>query len=253
MLKLHFAPNSRAGRIVWLLEELGLPYEMNRMAFHPKDLKSDEHRARHPLGRVPVLDDGDIRIYESGAIVDYVLERHENGGLKPAVDAPEFPMYLQWFHYCEGMVMPPVNTIIVHTLLLPPERRDETVLGQARRPAGPVPRPGGREPRGQGLPDRGFLRRGRHARPRLLHEQSPRLRGGRDDEPQGIRGTDHRAAGVPDGDQHAVRRGVPAVQAASARKQGSPASASQSTTRRRSASDRAWAILSRIICRDRSG
>ena len=133
MLKLHFAPNSRAGRIVWLLEELGLPYDINKMAFHPKDLKSPEHRARHPLGRVPVLDDGDVRIYESGAIVEYVLERHKNGGLKPAVDAPEYPAYLQWFHYSEGMVMPPVNTIVVQTMLLPPERRDETVLGQAQR------------------------------------------------------------------------------------------------------------------------
>ena len=66
MLTLHFAPNSRAGRIVWLLEELELPYEINKMAFHPKDLKSDAHRARHPLGRVPVLDDGDVRIFESG-------------------------------------------------------------------------------------------------------------------------------------------------------------------------------------------
>ena len=133
MLTLHFAPNSRAGRIVWLLEELGLPYDINKMAFHPKDLKSPEHRARHPLGRVPVLDDGDVRIYESGAIVEYVLERHKNGGLKPAVDAPEYPAYLQWFHYSEGMVMPPVNTIVVQTMLLPPERRDETVLGQAQR------------------------------------------------------------------------------------------------------------------------
>lgn len=133
MLKLHFAPNSRAVRIAWLLEELALPYEMNQMAFHPKDLKSDEHRARHPLGRIPVLDDGDITIWESGAITEYILERHKNGGLKPAVDAPEYPAYLQWFHYCEGMVMPPVNTIVVHTLLLPPERRDETVLAQAKK------------------------------------------------------------------------------------------------------------------------
>lgn len=132
-LKLHFAPNSRASRISWLLEELKLPYELNLMAFHPKDLKSDEHRARHPLGRVPVLDDGEISIFESGAIVDYILERHKNDGLKPAVDSPHFAAYLQWFHYCEGMVMPPVNTIVVHTLLLPPERRDETVLDQARK------------------------------------------------------------------------------------------------------------------------
>ena len=133
MLTLHFAPNSRAGRIVWLLEELELEYDINKMAFNPKDLKSDEHRARHPLGRVPVLDDGEVRIYESGAIVEYVVERHKNGGLKPEVSDPLYPEYLQWFHYCEGMVMPPVNTIVVQTLLLPPDRRDETVLAQAQR------------------------------------------------------------------------------------------------------------------------
>ena len=133
MLKLHFAPNSRAGRIVWLLEELQLPYEINKMAFHPKDLKSDEHRARHPLGRVPVLDDDDTTIFESGAIVEYILTKHKNGGLRPDLDAQEYAAYLQWFHYCEGMVMPPVNTIVVQTVLLPPERRDETALSQAQR------------------------------------------------------------------------------------------------------------------------
>tara|TARA_B000000460_G_C21491550_1_gene381840 strand:- start:396 stop:1007 length:612 start_codon:yes stop_codon:yes gene_type:complete len=133
MLKLHFAPNSRAGRIVWLLEELGLPYDINKMAFHPKDLKSDEHRARHPLGRVPVLEDDGVSIYESGAIVEYVFAKHTDGGLKPSVDAPEFPTYLQWFHYCEGMVMPPVNTIVVQTVLLPPERQNKEALEQAQR------------------------------------------------------------------------------------------------------------------------
>lgn len=133
MLKLHFAPNSRAGRIVWLLEELDLPYELNRMDFHPKDLKSDAHRARHPLGRVPVLDDGEVSIFESGAIVEYVLERHKNGGLKPATDAATYPDYLQWFHYCEGMVMPPINIVVVNTLLLPPDRQDQNALAQAKR------------------------------------------------------------------------------------------------------------------------
>ena len=133
MLKLHFAPNSRAGRIVWLLEELALPYEINKMAFYPKDLKSDAHRARHPLGRVPVLEDGDVSIFESGAIVEYVFERHKTGGLKPAVDDPRFPEYLQWFHYCEGMTMPPINTIVVNTILLPEDRRDAAALGQAQR------------------------------------------------------------------------------------------------------------------------
>ena len=91
MLKLHFAPNSRAGRIVWLLEELGLPYELNKMAFSPKDLKSDEHRARHPLGRVPVLEDGDVSDLRVRCDRRVRSERHKNGGLKPAVDAPNFP------------------------------------------------------------------------------------------------------------------------------------------------------------------
>ncbi|MEM8636044.1 MAG: glutathione S-transferase family protein [Pseudomonadota bacterium] len=133
MLTVHFAPNSRAGRIIWLMEELGLDYEVNKLAFHPSALKSDEHRARHPLGRIPVLEDGNVTIYESGAIIEYVLARHRDGGLKPAVDAPEFPAYLQWFHYCEGMVMPPINTIVVQTILLPEDRRDAAALGQAQR------------------------------------------------------------------------------------------------------------------------
>ena len=82
MLTLHFAPNSRAVRTLWLLEELGLEYELNQMAFHPQDLKSDDHRARHPLGRIPVLDDGDTRIYESGAIADLQAAFHDRNALQ---------------------------------------------------------------------------------------------------------------------------------------------------------------------------
>ena len=132
MLKVHFAPNSRAGRIIWLMEELELEYEVNVMPFSKEGLKSDEHRARHALGRVPVLEDGEVMIFESGAIIEYVLTRHKEGGLKPKADSPEFPYYLQWFHYCEGMVMPQMNQIVVQTILLPPERRDENVLKQAK-------------------------------------------------------------------------------------------------------------------------
>ena len=133
MLKVHFVAGTRSGRVVWLLEELGLEYEVNIMPFTKEGLKSPEHRSRHALGRVPVLDDGDISIFESGAIIDYVIEKHKNGGLKPNSDAPEFPFYLQWYHYCEGMVMPPMNQIVVQTILLPPDRRDEVVLNQAKK------------------------------------------------------------------------------------------------------------------------
>ena len=112
MLTLHFAPNSRARRTLWLLEELGLEYELIRMDFHPKDLKSDEHRASHPLVRIPVWDDGDVSTYESGAIAEYILECHKNVRLKPASDDTRLPEYLQWFNFCEGLLMPPVNTIV---------------------------------------------------------------------------------------------------------------------------------------------
>ena len=132
MLTLHFSSNSRAQRVLWLLEELQLEYNLNKIKFHPSELKSDEHRKRHPLGRVPVLEDEEITIYESGAIVEYLIARHSNGELKPAVSDPAFPNYLQWFHYCEGMIMPPMNTIVVHTLILPEERRNEEVLRQAK-------------------------------------------------------------------------------------------------------------------------
>ena len=132
MLLLHFSSNSRAQRVLWLLEELKINYKLNKIKFHPSELKSEQHRKRHPLGRVPVLEDNNVTIYESGAIIEYIIARHSNGSLKPSVDSNSFPKYLQWFHYCEGMVMPPMNTIVVHTLILPKERRNEEVLRQAK-------------------------------------------------------------------------------------------------------------------------
>ena len=132
-MKLHFVKNTRAERIAWLLEELDLPYELNKLEFTPDSLKSETHRKRHPLGRIPVLEDGDVRIFESGAITQYILGRHKNGGLQPAVDSPVFPEYLQWFHFSEGMIMPPMNIIVVQTILLPPDRRDPVALAQAQK------------------------------------------------------------------------------------------------------------------------
>ncbi len=132
MITLHFSSNSRSQRVLWLLEELNINYQLNKINFHPSELKSDEHRKRHPLGRVPVLEDDDVIIYESGAIIEYIIEKYDNRGLKPTKDDKLFPYYLQWYHYCEGMVMPPMSTIVVHTLILPEERRDPEVLRQAK-------------------------------------------------------------------------------------------------------------------------
>ena len=131
MVKLYLTPSTRAGRVAWLLEELEMDYKLEILPFTKEGLKSPEHRARHALGRVPVIEDGEVSIFESGAIIQYILDKYDHKGLKPSVDSENYPYYLQWFHYCEGMVMPPMNQIVVQTVLLPPERRDETVLNQA--------------------------------------------------------------------------------------------------------------------------
>ena len=132
MIKLYLTPGTRAGRVAWLLEELKLDYELEVLPFTKEGLKSPEHRSRHALGRVPVIEDGDISIFESGAIIQYIVDKYSNGDLKPDINSSDYPYYLQWFHYCEGMVMPPMNQIVVQTVLLPPDRRDEIVLNQAK-------------------------------------------------------------------------------------------------------------------------
>jgi len=132
-MKIYFAPNTRAVRIVWLFEELGLPYELERYKLGDPAMRSAEYRKVHPMGRVPALQDGDLTIFESGAIVEYVLARYGQGRMLPKVSSPDFPPYLQWLHYAEGMIMPPVNTIVVETILLPPERRNQGNVERATK------------------------------------------------------------------------------------------------------------------------
>ena len=124
-MKIYYASNTRAVRIVWLFEELGLPYELVRFTLGDPAMRAADYLKVNPMGRVPTLEDGDLTISESGAIVQYVLARHGNGRLAPAVNSQDFGPYLQWLHYAEGMIMPPVNTIVVETKLLPPERRNQ--------------------------------------------------------------------------------------------------------------------------------
>jgi glutathione S-transferase len=132
-MKIYHAPNSRSVRIVWLFEELGLPYELERFALGDPSMRTPEYRRVHPMGRVPALQDGDVTIHESGAIVEYVLAKYGNGRLAPPVSSPEFPAYLQWLHYAEGMLMPQVNVIVVETRFLPPEKRSPENLARATK------------------------------------------------------------------------------------------------------------------------
>ena len=113
MLTLHHLNDSRSQRILWLLEELGLPYEMVR---YQRDaatrLAPPELTAVHPLGKSPVITDGDVRIAESAAIVDYIIRRYGQGNGKPAmmpaVGSAEYEAYNEWLHYSEGSAMLPL-------------------------------------------------------------------------------------------------------------------------------------------------
>ena len=82
-MKIHHAPNSRSVRALWLFNELGLPYELKIYPLGDKSMRTPEYLKVHPLGRVPALEDGDLTIFESGAIVQYVLDKYGDGTMVP--------------------------------------------------------------------------------------------------------------------------------------------------------------------------
>ncbi len=129
-MKVYFAPNSRAVRTVWLLEEIGFDYELVRFELGQKEMRSPEYTRVNPNGRVPTLIDGDTTISESTAIAQYLGAKYAPE-LTPGPDAANFVTYLQWLHYAEGMIMPPINNYVVETILLPPERRNEEIAARS--------------------------------------------------------------------------------------------------------------------------
>lgn len=109
MITVHHLNDSRSQRILWLLEELGLDYAVEKHLRDPATLRAPAGlRALHPLGKLPVIIDGDLTLAESGAIVEYILERYGQGRLVPPAGTPERLRYLYWLHYAEGSAMTPL-------------------------------------------------------------------------------------------------------------------------------------------------
>jgi glutathione S-transferase len=107
MITVHHLNNSRSQRVLWLLEELGLEYDIKFYQRDPKTMLAPQSlRDIHPLGKSPVITDGDLTIAESGAIVEYLVERYGNGQFIPAAGTPERLRYRYWLHYAEGSAMP---------------------------------------------------------------------------------------------------------------------------------------------------
>jgi glutathione S-transferase len=135
MIVVHHLNNSRSQRVLWLLEELGLPYEIKR---YERDaatmLAPPELKAIHPLGKSPVITDGDKTIAETGAIVEYILETYGQGRLIPAPGTPERLRFTYWLHYAEGSAMTPLLLKLVFTSL--PNRAPGLMKGLVKSIAG---------------------------------------------------------------------------------------------------------------------
>ena len=108
MLIVHHLNNSRSQRVLWLLEELAVPYEIVRYQRQPDMRAPKELRAIHPLGKSPVITDDGNTVAESGAIIEYIIDAYGNGRLIPPPKTAERLRYVYWLHYAEGSLMPPL-------------------------------------------------------------------------------------------------------------------------------------------------
>ncbi|WP_417231702.1 glutathione S-transferase [Brevundimonas sp.] len=128
MIIVHHLNDSRSQRVLWLLEELGLPYEVKRYQRDARtSLAPAALKAIHPLGKSPVIEDGDIRVAETGAIIEYLLEVHGNGRLKPAAGTDAARRFTYWLHYAEGSAMTPLLLKLVFSQL--PKRSPLLIRG----------------------------------------------------------------------------------------------------------------------------
>ena len=131
MITVHHLNDSRSQRVLWLLEELGLPYEVKRYERNAKTrLAPPELKAIHPLGKSPVLDDGAVRVAETGAIIEYLLETHPGSGLRPAPGTEAGRRFTYWLHYAEGSAMTPLLLKLIFGVL--PDRVPFLARGVAK-------------------------------------------------------------------------------------------------------------------------
>jgi len=121
MLTVHHLGKSQSERIVWLCEELGIPYELKHTVRDPVTMLAPaDYKALHPIGAAPVITDGDLVLAESGAVVEYIIAKYGNGRLTLKPDHPDFADYLYWFHFVNGTLQAQMGrSMILNRLNLP--------------------------------------------------------------------------------------------------------------------------------------
>ena len=133
MIQIFHSPNTRGVRPIWACEELGLEYQVVPVDFSPEYRATEEWRAMNPTGKVPVLRDGDVTMFESGAMVQYLLDTYGNGRLAPAVSDSEYPIYLQWFWFSEATLSRPLGEVVNHGREFPGDKAIPEVLAEMRQ------------------------------------------------------------------------------------------------------------------------
>lgn len=137
MIRIYHAPRTRSVRVIWLCEELAIPYEVVTIDFSREYRASDEWRAMHPQGKVPVMEDGDITIFESCAMIQYLLDRYGDGRLQPEAGSEAAAHYQQWCWFAESSFARPLGDMIHHSRLRPEHERIPGVVEDARLRAEP--------------------------------------------------------------------------------------------------------------------
>ncbi len=132
MLKLYYASQTRAGRPRWLLEEIGAPYELVRLELPKGDQKKPEYLKINPNGTVPALVDGDLALFESAAICQYLADKFPDKRLAPPIGTPARARYYQWIHFAMSGLEPPLLTIFMHTVMKPEAQRLPVLVDEAR-------------------------------------------------------------------------------------------------------------------------
>jgi len=130
VITVYHLNSSRSERVVWLLEELGIPYQMEKFRREPNGAAPPAMKAIHGIGRSPIIHDGDTVLAESGAIVEYLVQRHGDGRLAVPHDAPNYPRYLYWMHFAEGSLMPLMLNALVLSRV--PEAKESPVNKRVR-------------------------------------------------------------------------------------------------------------------------
>ncbi len=126
-ITVYHLPLSRSMRVLWLLEELGLDYKVESLDFVPGKFGGDEYTKIHPLNKVPAIKDGNIIMYESVAIMQYIMDKYAKDKLRPDVNSPEYASYLQFLHYGESSLAPPIAALMYQRHFFPKEKRNKYV------------------------------------------------------------------------------------------------------------------------------